>query len=178
MPENVEVLLDVRISISIIFPDIVSRELGLRRLVQTSCQTIRASFPDGCEATPASGVHPLLAIACSIDVNGDENYLTSPKSLAELIDATTALLQGNVFSFGYEEPAVQPQLLEPFADTKGEVSVVGVLAEMSVRAAFAGRVKAVAIVEKYDHNCRLGFDDKLERICGNNYFREIPLPLH
>ena len=52
-----------------------------------------------------------------------------------------------------------------------------VLAEMSVRAAFAGRAKAVAIVEKYNHNCRLGFDDKLERICGNNYFREIPLSL-
>ena len=81
-------------------------------------------------------------------MNGDENNLTSPKSLADLIDATTALLQGDVFSFGNQEPAVQPQLLEPFTDTKGEVSVVGVLAEMSVRAAFAGRVKAVAIVEK------------------------------
>ena len=52
-----------------------------------------------------------------------------------------------------------------------------VLAEMSVWAAFAGRIKAMAIVEKYDHNCRLGFDDKLEIICGNTYFPEIPLSL-
>ncbi len=32
MPENVEVLLDVGISVSIILPDVVSRELGFRRL--------------------------------------------------------------------------------------------------------------------------------------------------
>ena len=51
------------------------------------------------------------------------------------------------------------------------------LEEVAVRAAFAGRAKAVAIVEKYDHNCRLGFDDKLEIICGNTYFPEIPLSL-
>lgn len=110
-------------------------------------------------------------------MNGDQNYLTNPKTLADLIDATTALLHGNVLLFGNHEPAVQPQLLEPFVGTKGEVSVVGVLAEISVRAAFAGRVKDVVIVEKYDHNCRLGFDDKLERKCGNNFFREIPLSL-
>ena len=35
--ENVEVLLDVGISVSIILPDVVSRKLGLRRLVQTRC---------------------------------------------------------------------------------------------------------------------------------------------
>ena len=37
MSESVEVLLDVGISVSIILPDVVSGELGLRRIVQASC---------------------------------------------------------------------------------------------------------------------------------------------
>ena len=37
MPASVEVLLDVGISVSIILPDVVSGELGLRRIVQASC---------------------------------------------------------------------------------------------------------------------------------------------
>ena len=53
-----------------------------------------------------------MAIACSIDLNGDQNYLTNPKTLAVLIDATTALLQGNVLSFGNQEPAVQKSIYE------------------------------------------------------------------
>jgi hypothetical protein len=178
MPEDVKVPLDVWISVSIILPDVVSKELCLRCLVQARCQAVCTGFSDGGKAAPASGIQPLLAIAGSVDVNGDKNYLAGPKSLTDLVDSAAALLQGNIFSLRNQEPAVQPQLQKSFTDTEGEVAVIGIFAEVPVGAAFAGRFIAVAIVEKDDHSCRLGFDDKLEIICGNNYFREIPLSLH
>ena len=178
MPEDVKVLLDVWISVSIILPDVVSRELCFCRLVQASGQAVCTGFSDRGKAAPASGIQPLLTIAGGIDVNGDKNYLAGPKPLTDLVDSAAALLQGNVFSLRNQEPAVQPQLHKSFMDAEGEVAVIGIFAEMPVRAAFAGRLKAMAIVEKDDHSCRLGFDDKLEIICGNNYFREIPLSLH
>ena len=178
MPEDVKVLLNVRISVCIILPDVVSREMCFRRLVQARGQAVCTGFSDGGKAAPASGIQPLLTIACSVDVNGDKNNLAGPKSLTDLVDSAAALLQGNIFSLRNQEPAVQPQLQKSFTDTEGEVAVIGIFAEMPVRAAFAGRIKAVAIVEKDNHSCRLGFDDKLEIICGNNYFREIPLSLH
>ena len=57
------------------------------------------------------------------------------------------------------------------------ITAVCIFVEASVRAPFAGRVKAVAIVEENYHCCRLEFDDKLDRICGNNYFPGFPLSL-
>ena len=161
MPENEEVLLDVRISISIILPDIVSRELGLRRLVQTSCQTIRASFPDGCEATPASGVHPLLAIACSVDVKGDEEHLVFAQFLTECVDTAAALREGDIVQLRNQEPGIETQGNQVFLDLFCEEASVGVFAEEAVRAPLAGSVLAMAIVKKNNHSCRLWFDGKM-----------------
>jgi len=35
----------------------------------------------------------------------------------------------------------------------------------------------VAVVKKYLHSCRLGFDDKVDIKCGNNYIQVFPLSL-
>ena len=75
MPEDVKVLLDVWISVCIILPAVVSREMCFRRLVQARGQAVCTGFSDGCKAAPASGIQPLLTIAGGIDVNGDKNYL-------------------------------------------------------------------------------------------------------
>ncbi len=149
----------------------------LRCIIQTGGHKVCAGLSDRGEAAPSTGIHPLLAISCGVDVNGDEYHLAIPILLTNLVDAAAALLQGNVFSFRNQEPTVQPQLQKSFTDAEGEVAVIGIFAEVPVGAAFAGRVKAVAIVEKDNHSCRLGFDDKLEIICGNTYFPEIPLSL-
>ena len=51
---------------------------------------------------------------------------------------------------------------EPFPDQEGEVAVVCVFAEVAVGAAFAGRVKAMAVVEEYLHSASLGSDCKMK----------------
>lgn len=145
VPEDVEVLLDVRISVGVVFPDLVTRQMHLRCFVQVSCQGVDFRLTDSSEAVPATSIHPLLTVTGGVDVNGD------------------------VLALRDQEPGIKAQGSELFADSESEIAVVGVFAEVAVRAPLAGSLKAVAIVEKYNHstNSVLVSDGKLGRICGN-----------
>ena len=88
---------------------------------------------------------------------GEENYLIVAELPADGVYAAAALLQGDVLTLGDYELDVEAQGKEPFPDQEGEVAVVGVFAEVAVGAPFAGRVKAVAIVEEYLHSASQGW---------------------
>ena len=108
-------------------------------------------------------------------MDGEENYLIVAKLPADGVYASAALLQGDVFALGNYEMGVKAQGGESFPDQESEIAVVGVFAEVAVRAELAGRVKAVAIVEEDLHSCRLGTDGKMKIICGNTYSLTLPL---
>ena len=76
---------------------------------------------------------------------------------ADGVYAAAALLQGDVFAFGNYELGVKAQSKEPFPNQEGKVSVIGVFAEVAVWATFAGRVNAVAIIEKDLHSASQGW---------------------
>ena len=178
VPEDVEVFLQIRISVCSIFPDAVAGQLGLCSFIEAGCQGIGFRLANSREAAPAAGVEPFFAVAGSVDVERDQEDLVGAVLLADLIDALAAFGEGNVFALGNQELDVEAQGGQLLPDAEGEVAVVGIFTEVPVGAAFASGVDAVAIVEENLHSCRLGFDDNLGRKCGNNYIQEIPLSLY
>ena len=154
-PEDVEVFLQVRISVCSIFPDAMAGQLDLRSFIEAGGQGVGLRLAGSREAAPAAGVEPFFAVAGSVDVERDQEDLVGAKLLAELIDALAALGEGNVFALGNKELDVKVQGSQLLPDAEGEVAVVGVFTEMPVGAAFARRVDAMAIVEENLHSCRL-----------------------
>lgn len=150
--DDVEVLFDVGISVGVVGPEVRSRQMVFRGIVQAGCQGIGLGFTPGGEATPAPGIEPVPAVSGGVNVNGDENHLIVAELPADGVYAAAALLQGNVLAFGDDELAVKAEGRESFPDQESEIAVVGVFAEVAVRAPFAGSVKAVAVVEKYLHS--------------------------
>lgn len=155
MAEDVEVLLQVRITIRIIGAEPVVGQVGFRGIVELRCQGVSGRVASGGIAAPPTGFHPMLTVSCSIDMNGNQYHLIAPETLADLIDSPASLGEGDVFALGHKEPGIEAQGGELLPDAEGEVAVVCVFTEKAVRAAFAGRVEAVAVVEKDDHDCRL-----------------------
>lgn len=155
MPENVVVLLNVGISVGVVSPDAVAGQLGLRSFIKAGGQGIGLRLANSCKAAPAAGIVPFFAIAGSVDVEGDQEDLVGAEMLADLIDALAALGEGNVFTLGNQELDIEAQGRQLLQDAEGEVAVVGVFAEVPIRATFARRVDTMAIVEEDLHSCRL-----------------------
>ena len=162
MADDVEVFLDVGISVREVGPDLHPRQMVFRSFVQARRQFVGLGLATGCEAAPAAGIEPILTVSGSIDVDGEENYLIVADLPADGVYAASALLQGDVFALGNYELDIKAQGKESFPDQKGEVAVVCVFAEVAVGAPFAGRVKAVAIVEEDLHSASLGSDCKMK----------------
>ena len=75
MADDVEVLLDVGISVGVVGPQAHSRQMVLRGLVQARCQGVGLGLALGGETAPAARIEPILAVSCGVDVDGEENYL-------------------------------------------------------------------------------------------------------
>lgn len=157
MSEDVEVFLQVGISIGVVLSDAVTGQLDLCGFIEASGQGVGLCLPCRREAAPAAGVFPFLAVAGGVDMDGNQEDLVGAELLADLIDPAAALLQGDVFPLRNQELDVEIQGEQLLSDAKGEVAVVGVFTEVPVRAALAGGVNAVAIVEEDLHSCRCCF---------------------
>ena len=155
MPEDVEVLLDVGISVGVVFPDAVAGQLGLRSFVEAGGQDIGLRLANSRKAAPAAGIVPIFAIAGSIDVERDQEDMVGAELLADLIDALAALGEGNVFTLRNQELDIKTQGCQLLPDAKDEVTVVGIFTEVPIRATFARRVDTMAIIEEDLHSCRL-----------------------
>lgn len=140
MADDVEVFLDVGISVGVVGPQAHSRQMVFRGFVQARCQGVGLGLAQGGEAAPAARVEPILAVSGSIDVDGEENYLVVAELLANGVYAAAALLQGDIFALRNYQLDIETQGCEAVADFDGKVAVVGVFAEVAVRTAFAWSV--------------------------------------
>jgi len=175
--EDVEAFLQVRISICSIFPDTLTGQLGLSSFIEAGCQGIGFRLANSREAAPAAGVEPFFAVAGSVDMERDQEDLVGAELLADRIDPTAALLQGDILALGNQELDVEAQGGQLLPDAEGEVAVIGVFTEVPVGATFARGVDAVTIVEENLHSCSVKYGHKMKIKCGNNYFPHFPLSL-
>lgn len=70
--EDEEVAFPVGIAVGIVLPELVTREPERSGSVEAIGQMITGALATGSVAGPAAGVHPLLAVAGSIGVDGDQ----------------------------------------------------------------------------------------------------------
>ena len=97
--DDVEVFLYVGISVGVVGPEPVAQQMVFRGFVQARCQSVGLSLSPGCEATPAPGIEPILAVSGGVNVDGGENHLIVPEQPADGVYAAAALLQGDVLAF-------------------------------------------------------------------------------
>lgn len=152
VPEDVEVFLEIGVSVGGVFSDAVARQLVLRCFIEAGGQGVGLCLPGRRKAAPAAGVFPFFAAAGGIDMDGSQEDLVDAELLTDLVDPAAALLQGDVFSLRNQELDVEAQGEQLLPDAKGKVAVVGVFTEVPVGAAFARGVDAVAIVEEDFHS--------------------------
>ena len=110
-------------------------------------------------------------------MDGYKYDLVTPKLAADLVGPAASLGQGDIFHLRDEHLGVQTVALQSLVDLTCYISIIGELAEQSIRTPLAGSVKAVAIIEENLHLEQVFVYCKMERICGNNYFAGILLTL-
>lgn len=89
---DVEVLLDVGISVGEVGPETHSRQMFFRGFVQACCQGVGLGPASGGEAAPSPSIEPILAFSGGVNVDGDKNHLIVPELPADGIYAAAALL--------------------------------------------------------------------------------------
>ena len=94
--QHIEVALNIRITIRVVFTEPVIGKPGLCCVVQGSCEPVCRGLSLGGVAAPSAGVHPFPAISCGIDMKGDENHLVNPGFVTNPVDAGAAIGEGNV----------------------------------------------------------------------------------
>ena len=70
--QDEEVAFPVGIAVGIVFPELVPGEPDCCGPVEAVCQPVAGGLATGCVAGPAAGGHPLMAVAGSIGVDGDQ----------------------------------------------------------------------------------------------------------
>ena len=70
--QDVEVALPIGISVGVVLPELVSATPERSGTVEAIGQMVTGSLATGSVAGPAAGGHPLLAVAGSIGVDGDQ----------------------------------------------------------------------------------------------------------
>lgn len=153
--EDVEVALDIWITIRVISTEPVIREPVFGSLVEGRCEPVCRGLSRGGVAAPSAGFHPFSAVSCRIDVKGDEEHLVFAQFLTECVDPAAALREGDIIQLRNQEPGIQSLGDEALLDLACEETSICIFAEEAVRAPLAGGVLAVAVVEEDCHSYRL-----------------------
>ena len=150
--DDVEVFLNVRISVGMVAAQMHIREPDLRGLIQAGGQGVGLGLPSRREAAPAPGLEPIFAVTGGVDVDGEENHLVSAELSADGVYAPAALSKRDVFLLRNDEVGIKMKVEEVLPDLAGDEAGVSVFAEEAVGASFARGLNAVAIVEKNLHS--------------------------
>lgn len=108
MLQNVERLFIVGITIAVVGTEPVAGKMSLGGFVQAGSQLVGLCVPWESVGTPASSTVPHTAAAGCIDVDADDKGVVGLVAVADgyTVDASAALLQGDVFVFGHEEGCI------------------------------------------------------------------------
>ena len=97
--EDEEVAFPVGITVGIIFPELVPGEPERCGPVEAVCQPVASGLAPGGVAGPAAGGHPLMAVAGSVGVDGDQADILPSEFPAAVVDALYAGAEGDVVCF-------------------------------------------------------------------------------
>lgn len=103
--------------VGVAFPELVAGEPERSGLVQAIGKPITGRLPFTCVAGPAADVHPLLAIADSIGVDGDQADIAFAQLPAPGVDALGACPEGDIVFIRSDQG-------EAYCICKGEDAVI------------------------------------------------------
>ena len=150
--DDVEVFLDVGISIGMVAAQVHIGQPGLRCFIQAGGQGVGLGLPSRRETAPAPGLEPIFAVPGGVDVDGEENHLVSAELSADGVYAPAALSERDVFLLRNDEVSIKMKVEEMLPDLAGDEAGVSVFAEEAVGASLARSFNAVAIVEEDLHS--------------------------
>ena len=75
MPENVELTFKIRITVRIVFPNLVPRKMALGSTVEAGSEFIGLCLPFAGVGAPTGGSHPLRTVAGGIAVDGKQHRI-------------------------------------------------------------------------------------------------------
>ena len=137
MEEDVEVLFQVGVAVGVVGAEAHAGEMAGGGIVEVGGQAVGPGVATGGVGAPAAGVHPAVAVAGSVDVDGDEDDVVFAQASAPVVDATAALRQGDVFLLGNEEFGIMALGGQGRDDAAGNAAGIGVFEKAAVGAALA-----------------------------------------
>ena len=137
MEEDVEVLFQIGVAVRVVGAEAHSGEMAGGGIVEAGGQAIGPGVATGGVGAPAAGVHPAVAVACGIDVDGNEDDVVFAQAPAPFVDAAAALRQGDVFLLGDEEFGIMALGGQGRDNAAGNAAGLGVFEKAAVGAALA-----------------------------------------
>ena len=152
MEEDVEVLFQIGVAVGVVGAEAHSGEMAGGSIVEAGGQSVGAGVTSVGVCAPAAGVHPAVAVTGGVDVDGNEDDVIFAEAAAPVVDAATALRQGDVFLLGDEEFGIIALGGQGRDDSAGNAAGIGVFEEAAVGAALAGSFTAVAVIDEDFHS--------------------------
>lgn len=150
--EDVKVGFEVGVTIAVVLAEFVAGKVEGGGFIEAVGKAVACGLTTGGVGAPTAGVHPLGAVSGGIDVDGDEADIVGAELGAAFVGATHALRERDVVFIGDEEFGIVAAVLEVEGDGGGNLPIVEVFTEATVRRTLARGVEAVAVVKK-DFHC-------------------------
>lgn len=149
VPEQVDILLKVRISIGVVGADALTGKIFPGSFVETVGQFVGKRVPLAGVGTPAAGFHPLGAVAGCVGVDADERGVLDGKTdlAGHAVGAVCSVRQREVGFLGIEDLDIVAAKAKMLRYSVPDDTIELVLPESSVRRAFAGGVDSVPGIE-------------------------------
>ena len=149
IPEQVKVLLKVRISVGIVGADALAGKIFPGSFVETVGQFVGKRVPLAGVGAPAAGFHPMGTVAGCVGVDADDCYVLDGKTdlAGHAVGAVHSLRQRDVGFLWYENLDIVAAQTKMLRHCVPDDTVELVLPESSVRRAFAGGVNPVPGIE-------------------------------
>lgn len=149
VPEDVEVLFQVRISVGVVRADTLAGQMFPGGFVETAGQLVGQRVSLAGVGAPSAGIHPLGTVTGCVGVDADDcDVLDGKTDLAgHVVGAGCSVLQREVGFLGIENLDVVAAKTKMLRHCVPDDSVELVLPESSVRRAFAGGVDSVPGIE-------------------------------
>ena len=145
IPEQVKILLKVRISVGIVGADALAGKIFPGSFVETVGQLVGKSVSLTSVGAPSAGFHPMGTVAGCIGMNADERGVLDGKTdlAGHAVGAVCSVRQREVGFLGIEDLDIVAAKTKVLRHSVPDDTVELVLPESSVRRAFAGGVDSV-----------------------------------
>ncbi len=149
IPEQVEVLFQVRISVGVVCADTLAGQMFPGCFIETVGQLVGKSVSLTSVGAPSAGFHPLGAVASCVGVDADDCYVLDGKTdlAGHIVGAGCSVRQRKVGFLGIEDLDIVAAKTKVLRHSVPDDTVELVLPESSVRRAFAGGVDSVPGIE-------------------------------